>query len=410
MHSHRTVRRLAAAAAALLFCSACSDPEAASTGSPLAGEQLVEDAPWVLRLGSDPGRQLAGQDAPGGAVVVDVAAVSKVAAAPLQVLRLDVVDLVASATRLATVLRLEGPARWEQGSLHFGDLSGVAAALTVAYDGQWQYIAGRDESGDDESGAEASGSRCAGFVARECGPTGRQVEEAAQQWLRLIDPEARTAPWQTQPEAVIYASASRLLDTVPSGLVWGFGFGPDLQLRYAHGWLATATPAAAVGTLAPAALVPRLQQQLTGWTDPQSALTPSTFMVRSAQIELVPVQDVDGVWWLVPGYRFNIDPGTSAAPFDLVVIALEDRHMVHDDGTGETEASELAADPERVQSAAEQVIGMFEEDAIAWLEQQGLLARVTARDGEPAGFSGQYRPDRVALAVVDTKVVAADPG
>jgi hypothetical protein len=164
-----------------------------------------------------------------------------------------------------------------------------------------------------------------------------------------------------------------------------------------------------------------------------------TVTLVGVETRLVLVQDTEQHRWLLPGVRFTDTVGGS---WEVLVVADEyldtevaEEPAVPEPGVPEpvvpepepvdpdepTEAPVPAPgpdepappvepDPSAAQAAAERSIGLEEGDAVAFLEEQGLVARIVSRDGEPFAVTDDLRTDRVNLHVADGVVTHADAG
>ena len=65
---------------------------------------------------------------------------------------------------------------------------------------------------------------------------------------------------------------------------------------------------------------------------------------------------------------------------------------------------------ERSEAFAATLIGMSEQDAIAAIEDEGLIARVVARDGEYFMVTEDYSVSRINLVIENDRVTEASVG
>jgi hypothetical protein len=168
--------------------------------------------------------------------------------------------------------------------------------------------------------------------------------------------------------------------------------------------------------------------------------------------------DVDGTVWLLPGVRFLADDGA-----EWQVLTVADEYLDTDEpaiepgqpepaplpepGTGGEEpgdpgtlpgdpGSEPGTDPglepepvpggdpdvpdvpdvpdepdtARAEEVAHDVVGRTEKEAVAAIEQAGLVARTVMRDGEAFVVTDDWRTDRINLTVEGEVVVRAEVG
>jgi hypothetical protein len=164
-----------------------------------------------------------------------------------------------------------------------------------------------------------------------------------------------------------------------------------------------------------------------------------TVTLVGVETRLVLVQDTEQRRWLLPGVRFT---DTDGGVWEVLVVADEyldtettEEPAVPEPGIPEPEPGvpepepvdpdepteapvpapapdepPVEPDPSLAQAAAERSIGLEEADAVVFLEEQGLVARVVARDGEAFAVTDDYRTDRVNLEIADGIVTQAGVG
>jgi hypothetical protein len=166
--------------------------------------------------------------------------------------------------------------------------------------------------------------------------------------------------------------------------------------------------------------------------------------------------DVDGTVWLLPGVRFHADDGA-----EWQVLTVADEYLDTDEPATEPGQPEPAPLPEPApapepggeepgdpgtvpgdpgpepgtdpglepepapgggqdppdqpdtadaEEIAHDVVGRSEKDAVAAIEQAGLVARTVMRDGEAFVVTDDHRTDRINLTVEGGTVIRADVG
>lgn len=406
----RRSRTLVATAAAALLLSACSRQPAAepllnTDPTPSTLEKISLPLPF-FSYGEDTVGRLAVD-----AELLDTADAS----APLSALvyRLQVPqDLDRRADQLAALLDLSG-ARQELsdvvspapgGSRYVASApDGSSRELTVSADGSWYFSASLTQASYDCT--DETGLPEAELSAGECALAALSVDETQQlatQWLERLGLTGAVGPLLVSATSGSYAEAALLVDGQESGLWVGFGFDANGQLAYAYGQLAVPQPVERYPLLSPAETAERLARSLSAWyTPPGGVLRP-----LAATPLLVATADVQGVWWLLPGYRFDLGDDTQ-----FVEQALMNEHLeyVQLPSLGDSPVSD--ADLERLAAAvAAELIGLGEAEATERLLAAGLPWRLARRDEETFLGTMDYVAHRVSLEVERGVVRAATLG
>ncbi|MFM8381113.1 MAG: hypothetical protein ACKOA6_03815, partial [Actinomycetota bacterium] len=150
--------------------------------------------------------------------------------------------------------------------------------------------------------------------------------------------------------------------------------------------------------------------------DPDSGLVTT---LESVEEELYILYGADGEVYLVPGYSFVGRPEggytprfiVSALPDDFVEsvpvstggsgttgVEVPSSDVTVDDGSlGGEPVGELPA--EIPLDRANELLGLTEDEAVAYAESQGWGVRIAARDGEQFALTMDYSPTRVNLTV-----------
>lgn len=150
--------------------------------------------------------------------------------------------------------------------------------------------------------------------------------------------------------------------------------------------------------------------------DPGSGLVTT---LESVEEELYILYGVDGEVYLVPGYTFIGRPESGYTP-RFIVSALPEQFVeavaVEGDGSGTTGAEVPSSDvtveegttgdgtvgelpPEIPLDQANELLGLTEDEAVAYADSQGWGVRIAARDGEQFALTMDYSPTRVNLTI-----------
>lgn len=270
-----------------------------------------------------------------------------------------------------------------------------------------------------------------GEVSSACAPTGPpenvpSQDEARQMFDALMD-ELGVDPNELVVEIVgdewgVTVTGYRKVAGVRSPFAWSATYGENGSVASAFGVLnVSVTALGDYPRLTTEEALERLRaEQLAiaadAGLDPDSGLATT---LESVEEELYILYGADGEVYLVPGYTFVGRPEggytprfiVSALPDDFVetvsvetdgsvttVVEVPSSDVTVDDGNpGGEPVGELPA--EIPLERANELLGLTEDEAVAYAESQGWGVRIAARDGEQFALTMDYSPTRVNLTI-----------
>jgi hypothetical protein len=229
--------------------------------------------------------------------------------------------------------------------------------------------------------------------------------ELAQDWVTRLGLDGLLDPIRASESSGSYTETQLLVEGRPSGVWFGFGFAADEQLAYAYGQLATPVVVGDYPLITPTDTARRLAAGLDDWYLPAGGV----LRPESATFELVLVTDVEGTWWLLPGYRFLLADGET-----LTEQALTERYVRYSqypefaDGPG-WQDDELV---EQAALLADLLVTLEPDEATAaeTLDATGLPWRVVRRDDEWLAVTMDYIGHRLNLEIDDGVVTVVTLG
>ena len=271
---------------------------------------------------------------------------------------------------------------WGAEQLVFGEQDGPHLYLST--DGAWYYSANLDTATYDCTSVDGDDDE--GCVLAVLGPD--EVGELAAEVVERLGLGDELTPFEAGVFDGGYAEAQLLVAGEPSGLWFGFGFSPSGQLAYAYGQLARPVAVGEYPLLSVEDTARRLAGSLGDWY-PHDAV-----VVRpvSATFALFPFFDVDGRWWLLPGYRFALDNGD-----EFIEQAVSPTHLrLVPHSSGELAQPDTAPSA-AAEALAERVIGMSEQDAAVLLQSEPFPWRIVRREQEWLAGTMDFIANRLNL-------------
>lgn len=256
--------------------------------------------------------------------------------------------------------------------------------LVVHSDGAWHYAYEGQEDG----------SLCrkeANIEENMCGPHETRHEDALAVIGALaaklqVDLSDFVFEPEVNPPGATHVEASLRFEDAPSGVNFGFWFSETGRLSKAHGNLVVFEKAGDY----PLVNIEETAVRAAGRV-PEPHLTGGAFRPVAADLAWSLTEDVEGSWWLLPGYTFETPYGRTY--FETALAEPNVRWFLE----GEYDPDQVAR--ERLENLTDLVVGMPEVDALRVLSDAGAAWRIARKDGVWLAVTMDFNPDRLNLHV-----------